>query len=348
MEWNKKILRFKFILFPLALFYWATIFWRNILYNYRFFVSRKLPTKIISVGNITTGGTGKTPTVIYLAKNLIAKNYSIAILSRGYGRKTAGTQLVTDGKKKVDDWRNFGDEATLMSQKLSGVPIVVDENRYRGGLFLVDKFKPDIIILDDGFQHRSLERDVDIALVNSHDQPEEHKMIPYGKLREPLRHLNRADILILTKTNLTKPSEYLTVLTNKQTAPVFNSSVYFNKTLVNNDKDIILDGMKSALAISGIGDPHSFHKTLEEMGIKICDTITFIDHHNYAQKDIDEILNKAQTSNADILITTEKDLVKLKNYNFDKFRLFGVEIQFRLDNKSEQKMFDFIEKRLSI
>ena len=116
MEWNKKILRFRFILFPLALFYWATIFWRNILYNYRFFVSRKLPLKVISIGNITTGGTGKTPAVIYLAQNLIEKGTSVAILSRGYGRKTAGTQLVTDGKKKVDDWRNFGDEATLMSQ----------------------------------------------------------------------------------------------------------------------------------------------------------------------------------------------------------------------------------------
>ena len=348
MEWNKKILRFRFILFPLALFYWATIFWRNILYNYRFFVSRKLPTKIISVGNITTGGTGKTPTVIYLAKNLIAKKHRIAILSRGYGRKTAGTQLVTDGKKKVDDWRNFGDEATLMSQKLSGVPIVVDENRYRGGLFLVDKFKPDIIILDDGFQHRSLERDIDIVLVNSQDQPEEHKMIPYGKLREPLRHLNRADMLILTKTNLIEPSAYLKGLTHKQTAPVFNSSVYFNKTLVHYDKDIIVDGITSALAISGIGDPQSFHKTLEEAGVNICDTIAFIDHHNYVQKDIDEILNKAQRCKADILITTEKDLVKLKNYDFDKFSLFGLEIKFMLDKKSEQKMVDFIEKKLSI
>ena len=348
MEWNKKILRFKFILFPLALFYWATIFWRNILYNYRFFVSRKLPTKIISVGNITTGGTGKTPTVIYLAKNLIAKNHSIAILSRGYGRKTAGTQLVTDGKNSVDDWRNFGDEATLMSQKLSGVPIVVDENRYRGGLFLVDKFKPDIIILDDGFQHRSLERDVDIVLVNSQDKPEEHKMIPYGNLREPTSRLNRADMLILTKTNLKQPSAYLKGLTQKQTAPVFNSSVYFNKTLVNNDKQIILDGTTSALAISGIGDPQSFHKTLEELGINICDTIAFIDHHNYVQKDIDEILNKAQSCNADIIVTTEKDLVKLKNYDFDKFSLFGLEIQFSVDSQSEQKIFDFIEKRLSI
>ena len=203
MEWNEKILKFRFILLPLALFYRATIFWRNVLYNYKFFISRKLPTRIISVGNITTGGTGKTPAVIYLAQKLLQKGTTVAILSRGYGRKTAGTQLVTDGEKSVDDWRNFGDEATLMAQKLKSVPIVVDENRYRGGLFLIDKFKPDIIILDDGFQHRSLERNCDIVLLNSQDQPADHKMIPYGNLREPCRHLTRADALILTKTNLT-------------------------------------------------------------------------------------------------------------------------------------------------
>ena len=133
-----------------------------------------------------------------------------------------------------------------------------------------------------------------------------------------------------------------------QTPPVFNSTLYFNKTLIHSDKDIILDGTTSALAISGIADPQGFHKTLEGVGINICDTITFIDHHNYIQKDIDEILNKARSCNADILVTTEKDLVKLKNYNFDKFSLYGLEIQFRLDNQSEYKMFDFIEKRLSI
>ena len=126
MEWNEKILKFRLILFPLALFYRATIFWRNVLYNYKFFISRKLPLKVISIGNITTGGTGKTPAVIYLAQNLIEKGASVAILSRGYGRKTAGTQLVTDGEKSVDDWRNFGEEATLMAEKLKGVPIVVD------------------------------------------------------------------------------------------------------------------------------------------------------------------------------------------------------------------------------
>ncbi len=349
MEWNKKILKFRFILFPLALFYWATVFWRNILYKYKFFISRKLPTKIISVGNITTGGTGKTPAVIYLAQSLLEQNYAIAILSRGYGRKTAGTQLVTDGKTIVNDWRNFGDEATLMSQKLKGIPIVVDENRYRGGLFLIDKFKPDIIILDDGFQHRSLERNIDIVLLNCHDQPKEHKMIPYGNLREPLRHLNRADILILTKSNLIQPSAYLKNLIKKSTSLTLSSSVSFKKSFTDTEgQPIRVDDNISVLAISGIADTQSFHTTLELMGVNVRDTIKYIDHHNYAQKDIIEILDKAKKCNADIIVTTEKDIVKLKNYDFDKFSLVALEIQFQIENQSEQKLFDIIARKLSV
>ena len=348
LEWNEKILKFRFILFPLALFYWATIFWRNILYKYSFFVSRKLPAKIISVGNITTGGTGKTPAVIYLAKNLLEKGTSVAILSRGYGRKTAGTQLVTDGKNTVGDWQNFGDEATLMAQKLKGVPIVVDENRYRGGLFLIDRFKPDIIILDDGFQHRSLERNCDIVLLNSQDQRTDHKMIPYGNLREPCRHLNRADVLILTKTNLVEPSVYLKHLTKNLKPPTINSHLYCNTTLTNGVKSVSLDKNTPALAVSGIADPQSFHKTLERAGINISETITFLDHHDYVQKDINIILEKAEKDNIDIIVTTEKDLVKLKNYSFDGFELLGLEIKFQVEHQSEQELFNIIERKLSI
>ena len=348
LEWNEKILKLRFVLFPLALFYWATIFWRNILYNYKFFVSRKLPAKIISIGNITTGGTGKTPAVIYLAKNLQEKGKSVAILSRGYGRKTAGTQLVTDGKNIVDDWRNFGDEATLMAQKLKGVPIVVDENRYRGGLFLIDKFKPDIIILDDGFQHRSLERDIDIVLLNSKDQSTDHKMIPYGNLREPCRHLNRADVLILTKTNQSAPSAYLKKITNKSKTPTINSRLGFNKPLKRGTQSILPDKNTSVMAISGIADTKSFHKTLDQAGVKVFDSITFLDHYDYSQKDIDNVIKKAEKANVDIIVTTEKDLVKLENYDFKKFELFSLEIQFELEKEHEQQLFNMIEKKLSI
>mgnify|MGYP000217417798 FL=1 len=165
--WKQRIdPRLRYVLFPLAMLFWGILFWRNLFYTFGFFVSRKLPTKVISIGNITTGGTGKTPAVIYLANILIKRGKTVAVLSRGYGRKTAGTQLVTDGNTPVLDWRNFGDEPTLISKALSGVPVVVDEKRHRGGMFLVDRFNPDVIIMDDAFQHRKLGRDIDIVLLS--------------------------------------------------------------------------------------------------------------------------------------------------------------------------------------
>ncbi|MAM14078.1 MAG: tetraacyldisaccharide 4'-kinase, partial [Candidatus Marinimicrobia bacterium] len=201
--------KIKFLFFPITLFYWGVIFWRNIFYNFNFFVSRKIPTKVISVGNITAGGTGKTPAVIYLSQIFKKRNYKVAVLSRGYGRKTAGTQLVTAGKDKVLDWRNFGDEPTLISQKLEDIPIVVDQNRHRGAMYLIEKFNPDIIIMDDAFQHRSIERDLDLVLLNSQAPISDYRLIPHGLLREPIRHLKRADAIILTKFNLGKPEQKL-------------------------------------------------------------------------------------------------------------------------------------------
>ena len=341
-------MRFKFFLFPLTLFYRATIFWRNILYNYKFFISRTLPTKIISVGNITAGGTGKTPMVIYLVEKLKERGKRVAILSRGYGRKTAGTQLVTDGKTPVDDWRNFGDEPTLMAEKLKGTPIVVDENRYRGGLFLVDKFKPDVIILDDGFQHRSLDRNIDIVLLNSQDERRDYKLIPYGKLREPIKHLKRADILVFTKTNITNPSPYLINMSEKFSLPTIKSHIRVGNTLYNGNKSTPVNKNKKTIAVSALGDQRGFHKTLEQIGVAIVEKITFLDHHDYVQKDIEKIIDKAETHNADIIVTTEKDLVKLKKYNFGEYELFSLPIQFQIESKSETELFNYIEKSISL
>jgi len=184
LEWKQPTKsRLRYALFPLAMLYWGIVFWRNVFYTFGFFISRKLPTKVISIGNITAGGTGKTPAVIYLAKLFLKNGIKVGVLSRGYGRKTAGTQLVTGGETPVDDWRNFGDEPTLIAQKLPEVPVVVDSNRYRGGMFLIKSFGPDIIIIDDGFQHRAIERDIDIVLINSQDTRAEHKLLPYGFLR---------------------------------------------------------------------------------------------------------------------------------------------------------------------
>ena len=344
MEWNKKILRFKFFLFPLTLFYRATIFWRNILYNYKFFISRTLPTKIISVGNITAGGTGKTPMVIYLVEKLKQRGKKVAILSRGYGRKTAGTQLVTDGNTRTVDWRNFGDEPTLMAKLLPGIPIVVDSKRYRGGMFLVEKFSPDIIILDDAFQHRSLERDLDIVLINSKDKKSDHKMLPYGLLREPLSSLSRADILIFTKTNLVKPDHLLVNIAKSTTLPVFSSTLDINGfTSFDGNPELIKKGT-NVLALSAIADKEGFLNTLECAGINVMKHFDFPDHYSFKQLDIDSISRQMESLNAKIIITTEKDMVKIANLRINQLKIYSISVSFNLADKNRKALLEIIQK----
>jgi tetraacyldisaccharide 4'-kinase len=182
------------LLYPLYFFYLSIISIRNLLYDRNILSANKIDCKVISVGNISFGGTGKTPLTIALAKKLQSK-YRVAILSRGYKRDSRGTIVVTDGITKPYDWNTVGDEPFLMSQKLSSIPIVVDEDRSRGGNFLVNKFKPDIILLDDGFQQRNLHRDLDIVLLDVSNSNR------FNCWREPFGALNRSDILLLTKVN---------------------------------------------------------------------------------------------------------------------------------------------------
>ncbi len=334
--------KLRYILFPLAMLYWGILFWRNLFYNLGFFVSRKLPTKVISVGNITTGGTGKTPAVIYLAKLLSRNGTSVAVLSRGYGRKTAGTQLVTDGQTPVNDWRNFGDEPTLMAKTLPGIPIVVDENRHRGGMFLVDRFKPDVILMDDAFQHRAIERDIDIVLINSQDSRAVHKLLPYGFLREPWVHLRRAHVLVLTKSNLQKPAPFLRYLARSSRLPRFRSVLISgNLTSHKGYQRDIVKGMK-VIALSAVGDPDGFFRTLKNAGLTVMDEMTFVDHHEYSQADVEEAKTRLLKSKADIAVTTEKDMVKLAQLNLSGIDLYSIGVEFKLGPKSEKRMLNII------
>ena len=345
MVWKQPIEpKFRYALFPLALLYWGILFWRNLFYSMGFFVSRKLPTKVISVGNITSGGTGKTPAVIYLAKTLLSQGHRVAILTRGYGRKTAGTQLVTDGASPVTDWRNFGDEPTLMANKLSGVPIVVDGNRHRGGMYLVDLFNPDIIIMDDAFQHRAIERDVDIVLINSQDNRATHKLLPYGMLREPWTSLKRADIIIFTKSNLKKPRPFLRSLARRTKQPRLRShySIGQPKNIINGNRG--LKPNSRVIAVAAIGDPDGFIRTLKQAAIPTVDKIFFVDHYNYTQKDVDLILIQMKKSKADVIITTEKDAIKLCALNIGDLNIYSLGIKFGLRPNAEKILLKIIYK----
>ncbi|NOZ03802.1 MAG: tetraacyldisaccharide 4'-kinase [FCB group bacterium] len=335
----------RYLLFPLALFYWGVIFWRNLFYRIGFFVSRKLPCTVISVGNITTGGTGKTPMVITLAKLLQEHGKAVAVLSRGYGRRSAGTVLVTDGRCPPQDWQTVGDEPRLMAAKLTGVPIVVDENRYRGGTFLVQKFKPDIIILDDAFQHRAIVRDVDIVLINSGDRKRDLKLLPYGMLREPWIHLRRASIVFLTKINLHKTESFLLSRLNRLPVPWFPCRIKIGPRLIGlNNREPRTGDLKGKriLAVSAIGDPKGFERALKRFGPEIVKTIVFPDHHRYTREDVRKIERERKRSHADWIITTEKDLIKLENSGAPELPLYALPIEVDLTPEGEQAILKLI------
>lgn len=303
----------RYPLFPLALLYWGVIFWRNLFYTIGFFVTHRLPCKVISVGNLSLGGTGKTPAVIYLAELLAAGGRNVAILSRGYGRTTSGTQLVSDGSILAEDWRTVGDEPLLIARRLPGVPVVVDENRYRGGLYLVEKFKPSVIIMDDAFQHRRLERDLDIVLLNARDKVADHKLFPYGRLREPWFHLRRARIIFWTKTNLATPPILLRARLNRLPVPNFTSTVTVEKQLDGSVADLKIGDLngKKVLAVSGLGDPAGFEATIAETGARIAGHLRYPDHHDYSTAEFNDIKNEFDKTGAELVLTTEKDMLKL-------------------------------------
>lgn len=326
-----------YLLFPLAMFYWGLVYWRSLFYKYGFFVSRRLPCHVISVGNITVGGTGKTPTVIFLAQYLQNKGKRVAVLSRGYGRSTKGTLLVSDGNGPKVAWKESGDEPFLISKKLNNVPVVVDEDRFRGAMFLVQQFNPDVILLDDGFQHRAIERDLDLVLVNSGDSVFDHKLMPYGILREPWLNIKRGSALILTKTNLKKPPPFLRRKVRELGLPVLRSTLLSSISFLSPETPENIKGKKVFL-VSAIGDVAGFKQTIEKMGCKIVGGKVFPDHFNYSQSDWKNV--EALSTDADYIITTEKDWVKIETFSFSKPVIL---VEVKVDIQPAEKLDELLE-----
>ena len=330
------------LLLPLFLIYLFMVAIRNFLYNAELFKSARLPCKIISVGNLAVGGTGKTPTVIAIAEFLQQQKKTVAILSRGYGRKTSGTQLVTDGKTKPPNWETVGDEPTLMAKHLSAIPIVVDKNRVRGGEYLVNKFHPEIIILDDGFQHRKLYRDVDIVLVNSNMSKFANRIFSFRNFREPWESLKRANLIFLTKGDFATPSKKLQAKLKAIGLPVFNTNFLLSSYLLDNKNNKLkIEHFigKKALLFSGVGDPMSFTKTIQNLNVKILDSINFRDHKKYSNSDIKIITNKYIKTGADVIITTEKDFLKIYDITLP---VYAVPITMDIDQKGYTQLLKLL------
>jgi tetraacyldisaccharide 4'-kinase len=275
---------------PLAGLYGSGVRARNALYSRGLLRARRLVGPVISVGNLSVGGSGKTPFVILLGELLKTRGITFDVLSRGYGRQSKGVVEVDPAGSAQD----FGDEPLLISQKL-GAPVVLGEDRYQAGLFAERKYGPRMHLLDDGFQHRSLARDFDIVLVTPEDARD--RLLPVGRLREPLRSLIRADAVVLTSG--AAPESF----------PLQGKHVWRVRRGI-----VARDVPEHPVAFCGIARPRIFFLQLQKAGIEVAAEAVYRDHHAYTEKDVRELLAVKQSSGAGGFVTTEKDAVNLGAY----------------------------------
>lgn len=306
---------------------------------------KKLPVKVISIGNITTGGTGKTPATIALAKKAKEKGFKPCILTRGYMGDASGICFISTGEGPLMDVKIAGDEPFLMAQYLKDIPIIKGVNRYEAGMFALNNIslerKPDVFILDDGFQHWGLYRDKDIVLIDSMNPFGNNKLLPFGRLREPVSEVKRADVIVITKTISGKNNKKVdmrrilnTIKKYNLHAPVFYSNhkpLYF-KNIAGDVYPIEWAAGKAFYGFCAIGNPRSFKETLISLDVNLKFFKSFRDHYNFAEADIQYIINEAKENNSDWIVTTEKDIMKLKKFNLPE-NLLSLAINFHIDEE---------------
>lgn len=308
-------------LFLFSLLYGLVIWLRNLFFDIGIFKSVDVGVPIISIGNITTGGTGKTPVVKNVAHIFLDAKKKTAIISRGYRRNTKGTVVVCDGNVILSDANASGDEPLLLAQQLKSAIVIVDEDRVRGAAKAIKEFGAEIIILDDGFQHRSIKRTKDIVLIDSQRSPFEEMLLPSGYRREFKSSFLRADAVIVTKVQDEKNAkeiltdDFLQTVQHKFSSSFQPSGVKHLFGGVQQSTDILKG--HTAIAVCGIADPKSFERTLATCGVVVKKFIEFPDHHSFTKQDVDRIIRSFNEQKTDFILTTEKDAVRLKQFELE-------------------------------
>ena len=324
------------LLYPFSWIYGSAMAIRNARFERDLNRSEALPACVISVGNITVGGTGKTPLVISLAEWLQKRGHEVAILSRGYGRKTPDVLTVSDGHYALTDPAVAGDEPVLMASRLDKIPVIVGKDRLSAGQMCIEQYGSKILILDDGFQHRKIKRNLDIVVIDAMVPFGNRWLLPAGPLREPLKSLARAHAVILSRTDLAEGrcDAVVAQIRRHTDAPVFCARHWAKDWVgISIHKTFVLEELcgRFCLAFSGIGNPDAFQHTLRKIGVEMVGFLRFPDHHQYTEIDLNRILRIAEKRGAVAIVTTEKDGVRIPPVWQPRIPVYALRIEFRLD-----------------
>ncbi len=341
---QKKYLKYLVeILSPFAVPYSAIMGFRNFLFEKGLFSEEKVNAKVISVGNLTVGGSGKTPAVVYVTKLLKKNNVKVGILSRGYGRNSKGFKLVSDGEKLLLSVSKSGDEIVQVATECK-VPAAVSEKRVLGAKKLIAETGVEAIVLDDAYQHRWIARDLNILIFDQRFLMKrdsiEQKTLPVGRMRESFSAIDRADIILINrkfnaKRELSK--KFKGLMANKQ----IHYGYYKSAGLIDVKNEQLYSltefkGQKS-LVVCGIARPFSFLKVLEDNNIDIKNRMLFKDHKEYSEKEVQQIRKTFYDTNSQSVITTEKDFVKLKEFTkeLDDIDIYFLKIELQVEDADD-------------
>lgn len=341
----------------LSFVYLGVCWLRLFFYRSGLFKTRRLNSPVISIGNLTVGGTGKTPLVIAMAEYLCRTGLRVGILSRGYkGRRKVDLQWVSDGKRILAGPLEVGEESYLMAWRLKEVPVVVGRDRYRSGQCLLERFRPDVILLDDGFQHLALHRDINLLVIDGTNPfgPRQAmgRLLPRGTLRESLWGIRRASAVLVSRMEQANEWDEITrqVRSYNPRIPVFQAFFRPARLIAlasEGQKDP--DSLKgqSVLAFSGIGHPASFRFFLERLGATVAAEVIFEDHHIYSLKDVERLIQTARREAIDLLVTTEKDGVKVREFLKPEDPVWALRID--LERVEDPQAWEhFIHERIKI
>lgn len=330
---------------PLGLLYGAAMRARAYLYERRILRTHQIGKPVISVGNLTTGGTGKTPLVAAIAQHLAQEGRRVCILTRGYGRQNPSRRVVvSDGNQILADVRQTGDEPLMLAEQLKGkAAVICDADRVAAAHFAAKDLAIDVFILDDGFQNLRIARDVNVLTIDATNPWGNKHVLPAGVLREPVKALQRADCVVLTRTDRSNHAHLLEQIEKLCQAPVLSSRMIISGIRsiqsAGDAQATPAPGRRPVAALCAVGNPQAFFDLLRADFDLTC-TKGFRDHYQFTQADIDRVTRDALASGAQALVATAKDEVKLRALRFD-LPCYVVDIAIEIS--SPDKLFDLID-----